>query len=121
MANITKYSHITPVRKGLHWLPIKHHYVFKTALLVYKFLHSSYPKYFETFLKPRHRVYRIRKSQSDGIEVPHFVSMSLKSSFGLSFAYDAPWILNDLTDDVCSANSFSSFRNKLKTHLLANV
>ena len=27
VANITKYSHITPVRKELHWLPIKYNKV----------------------------------------------------------------------------------------------
>ena len=57
----TKYSHITPVRKTLHWLPIEHCSIFKTALLVYKFLYSGYPKYFVPFLKPRHSVYNTRK------------------------------------------------------------
>ena len=56
VANTTKYSHITPVEKTLHWLLI--HALFKMALLVYKFLQSSYPKYFETFLKPRHCVHK---------------------------------------------------------------
>ena len=41
VANTTKYSHITPVRKSLHWLPVLHRSVFKTALLVYKFLHNQ--------------------------------------------------------------------------------
>ena len=45
--NTTKYSHITPVRKSLHWLPIMHRSIFKVTLLVYKFLHSGHPKYFE--------------------------------------------------------------------------
>ena len=58
VVNTTKYSHFTPVRKSLHWLPIMHRSVFKTALLVYKFLHSGHPKYFEPFLKPRHSVCR---------------------------------------------------------------
>ena len=49
VANSTKYSHITPVRKALHWLPIKYRSIFKTAMLVYKFLHSGNPKYFEPF------------------------------------------------------------------------
>ena len=30
VANVTKYSHVTPVRKSLHWLPS----VFKIALLI---------------------------------------------------------------------------------------
>ena len=75
-ANTNKYSYITPVRKALHWLPIKHHSIFKTAVLVYKFLHSGNPKYFEPFLIPRHSAYNIRR-QSDGIflEVLHFASV----------------------------------------------
>ena len=120
VANTTKYSHITPVIKSLHWLPIMHHSVFKTALLVYKFLHSGRPKYFEPFLKPRHSVYRTRRSQSEGVllEVPHFASIyKSKKHFGCSFAYDAPMIRNNLPDDVRSAKSLSSFRKKLKTYL----
>ena len=50
VANTTKYSHITPVRKALNWLPIKYRSIFKTAMLVYKFPHSGNPKYFEPFL-----------------------------------------------------------------------
>ena len=45
-----------------------------------------------------------------------FIYMS-KKHFGLSFAYDAPRIWNDLPDDVRSAKSLSSFRKKLKTYL----
>ena len=118
VANTTKYSHITPVRKSLHWLPIMHRSIFKVALLVYKFQHSGHPKYFEPFLKPRHSMYRTRRSQSQGVllEVPHFASIyKSKKQFGLSFAYDAPMIWNDLPDDVRSAKSLSSFRKKLKT------
>ena len=77
VANTTKYSHITPVRKALHWLPIKYRSIFKTAVLVYKFLHSGNPKYFEPFLIPRHSAYNTCQSQSDGmfLEVPHFASL----------------------------------------------
>ena len=107
VANTTKYSHITPVRKSLHWLPIMHRSIFKVALLVYKFLHSGHPKYLEPFLKPRHSMYRTRRSQSQGVllEVPHFASIyKSKKQFGLSFAYDAPMIWNDLPDTYAQLN-----------------
>ena len=120
VANTTKYSHITPVRKSVHWLPIMHRSIFKVALLVYKFLHSGHPKYFEPFFKPRHSMYRTRRSQSQGVllEVPHFASIyKSKKHFGLSFAYDAPIIWNDLPNDVRSAKFLTSFRKKLKTYL----
>ena len=41
VANTNKNSHITPVRRSLQWLAIKHRCVFKRALLVYKFLHNG--------------------------------------------------------------------------------
>ena len=124
VANTTKYSHITPVRKALHWLPIKYRTIFKTAMLVYKFLHSGNPKYFEPFLIPRHSAYNTRRSQSDGIflEVPHFGSIfKSRKHFGLSFAYDAPMIWNDLPDEVRSANSLASSRSKLKSYLFGKA
>ena len=86
VANTTKYSHITPVRKSLHWLPIVHRSIFKVALLVYKFLHSGHPKYFEPFLKPRHSMYRTRRSQSQGVllEVLHFASIYKTKNLALA-------------------------------------
>ena len=124
MANTTKYSHITPVIKALHWLPIKYHSIFKTAVLVYKFLHSDNSKYFEPFLIPRHSACNTRQSQSDGmfLEVPHFASVfKSPKHFGLSFTYDAPMIWNDLPDGVCSANSLASVRSKLKSYLFGKA
>ena len=60
----------------LHWLPIEQRSIFKTALLVYKFLNCGQPRYFAPFLKPRQSVYNTRKSQADGVflEIPHFAT-----------------------------------------------
>ena len=92
----TCLSHTTPLRKALHWLPIRHRCIFKTALMVYKYLHTNCPKYFSPFLKVRQCAYNTRVSQSDGItvHVPQYQSYIYKSTkqFGLSFAYDAPKI-----------------------------
>ena len=63
------------------------------------------------------------KSQADGVflEVPHFATSIYKSSkhFGLSFAYDAPKVWNDLPDDASLATSLHSFKQNLKTYLFA--
>ena len=45
VSNTSRYTTITPVLKNLHCLPVKHRSVFKTATLVYKFLHTGFPKY----------------------------------------------------------------------------
>ena len=112
-------THTSLLSGRLHWLPIDHRSISKSALLVYKFLHSGYPKYFASSLKPRHSVYNINakpKTQADAmfLEVPCFASSVYKSTkhFGLRFA---PSIWNELLDDVHSATSLHSFRKKPKT------
>ena len=54
VTNHRKYAHVTPIVKQLHWLPVclLSTGIFKTARLVYKFLHSGSPSYFEPFLSP---------------------------------------------------------------------
>ena len=47
----TCLSHTTPLRKALHWLPIRHRCIFKTALLVYKYLHTNCPNISAHFSK----------------------------------------------------------------------
>ena len=73
-------------------------------------------KYFSPFLKIRQCAYNTRLNQSDGIilHVPQCQPSIYKSTkqFGLSFAYDAPKIWNDLRDDVRSATSIASFSKK---------
>ena len=81
VTNTTKYSHITPVRKILHWLPIEQRSIFKTALLVYKFLNCGQPRYFAPFLKPRQSVYNTRKAKLSVCSLrfptlpPHYISL----------------------------------------------
>jgi len=40
ITNTRKFDHITPVLRDLHWLSVRQRIVFKTAMLVYKGLHS---------------------------------------------------------------------------------
>ena len=76
-------------------------------------------------IKVRQCAYNTRLSQSDGIilHVPQYQPSIYKSTkqFGLSFAYDAPKIWNELPDDVRSATSIASFRKKLKAYLFCQA
>ena len=45
VTNHGKYAHVTPILQKLHWLPVRYRCIFKTATLVYKFLHSGSPSY----------------------------------------------------------------------------
>ena len=42
----SKYTHITSILRTLHWLPIRQGIIFKTLVLVYKYLTTGQPKYF---------------------------------------------------------------------------
>jgi len=41
----TRYEHMTPVLRSLHWLPVWHRITFKIAVTVYKCLRSLAPPY----------------------------------------------------------------------------
>ena len=113
VTNHRKYAHVTPILKQLYWLPIKYRCMFKTATLVYKFLHSGSPSYFQPFLSLNSCSYSTRRSHPDRqyLTVPPFRLSVFKSvkHFDHSFAFDAPKIWNELPHDVHSAASVASF------------
>ena len=108
-----------------HWLPVKYRCMFKTATLVYKYLHSGSPSYFQPFLSLSSCSYSTRRGHPDHqyLTVPPFRPSVFKSvkHFDHSFAFDAPKIWNELPHDVRSATSVASSRKKLKTYLFAKA
>ena len=121
VTNLSKYNQITLVLRKLHWLPIQFHLEFKLATLVYKFIHTGFPKYFASHLSTYCTTYNTRRSQSvaNFLYVPKFQPKIHKSTkqFGFSFAYDAPNVWNSLPEDIHASPTIASFRKKLKTYL----
>ena len=81
VTNHRRYAHVTPILKQLHWLPVKYRCMFKTATLVYKFLHSASPSYFQPYLSPSSSSYSTRRSHPDRkyLTVPPFCPSVFKS------------------------------------------
>ena len=81
VSNTSQYTSITPVLKKLHWLPAEQRTVFKTATLVYKYLHTDFPRYFAPYLSSYSSSYSIRRSQSGGnfLVIPKFLPSVHKS------------------------------------------
>ena len=121
VSNTCRYTSITPVLKKLHWLPVEQRIVFKTVTLVYKYLHTGFPRYFSPHLSSYSSSYSTRRSQSGGnfLVIPKFCPSVHKSvkQFGNSFAFDAPTVWNTLPDVICASPSLASFRKQLKTYL----
>ena len=107
VTNSCRYIHITLVLRKLHWLPIQFRSEFKLATLVYKFIHTGFPKYFAPHLSTYHTTYNTRRSQSvaNFLNVPNFQPTIHKSTkrFGFSFAFDAPTVWNSLPEDICAS------------------
>ena len=118
VTNLSKYTRITPVLRKLHWLPIQFHSKFKLAILVYKFIHTVFPKYFAPHLSTYRTTYNTRRSQSvaNFLNVPKFQLKIHKSTrqFGFSFAFNAPTVWNSLPEDIHASSTIASFRKKLK-------
>ena len=84
VSNTSRYTSITPVLKNLHWLPVQHRSVFKTATLVYKFLHTGFPKYFAPYISSYSSFYNTRRSQSViSLSFPSFNPQSINLSNNL--------------------------------------
>ena len=46
VSNSSWFSHVTPVLKSLHWLPIKYRSIYKTLTIIYKHFNTGLPNYF---------------------------------------------------------------------------
>ncbi len=109
----SRFCHVTPLLKSLHWLPVSYRIKFKIATITYKSLTLKQPAYLCNLLKPRSRPQTLRSNNQNYLQVP-----KTKNSFGTrAFSVSAPSIWNSLPVSVRSANSLPSFRKLLKTHL----
>ena len=122
VTRMPKYSraHITPVLKSLHWLPIKQRIRFKTASIIFKFLHTGTPAYFSPHLTRYSCAVNTRRSSLDNLylHVPGYrTTIKSKEQFQNCFSYDGPSLWNALPHEIRSAPTLSGFRRKLKTYL----
>ena len=113
LTNTSKYQHITPTLKKLHWLPIKQRIDYKLCLLTYKTLTNQQPTYLYNSLSfPSHSV-STRSSDSLVLSIPY-----VRSSLGKrAFSVIGPRLWNSLPSDTRNSNSLPTFRSRLKTHL----
>ena len=110
-----RFSYVSSILKSLHWLPVKQRIIFKTLLLIYKFLTTGKPKYFAPYLSLYTSAVKTRHSNPEMMffKVP-FCSSSVHKSlihFNKSFSYDAPKVWNDLPLEIRTAPTLSCFRS----------
>ena len=117
----SKYSHITPQLKKLHWLPVKYRIQFKIGLITCKILNQGQPVYLRELIHPYTSSRNTRRStpKLKFLHTPTFdrkVHKSVKH-FPNSFSHYAPVLWNSFLFQVRNSPSVGSFRKHLKTHL----
>ena len=109
-----KRSHITPVLKDLHWLPVGYRIVYKLMLFVYKALHNMTPDYITHLLQP-YNPPRLLRSSNRSLLCEH----RSKHSWGdRAFSIAAPRLWNNLPVHIINSTSLTQFKKSLKTHLM---
>ena len=81
VTNCNKYTQASPILKRILWLPVKFCCIFKTATLVYTFLHSGHPSCFGSLLSTHSGRYSTRYNSPDKrfLEVSQFYPSVHKS------------------------------------------
>ena len=108
-----KRSHITPVLKSLHWLPLKERLVFKILLLVFHIVNGTSPSYNKSLIHNYQPSRTLRSSNSGLLQVP----VSRKSWGERAFAHAGPTLWNSLPQSLKTQTSVTTFKGNLKTHL----
>ena len=113
----SRFDHITPLFRQLHWLKVPERIDYKLALLVYKCLQGVAPSYLADDLcrtadvEARHR---LRSAMSPSL----VVRRTRLSTYGdQAFPVAASRVWNSLPHHVTSAQSLPVFRSRLKTRL----
>ena len=112
------FDHITPVLASLHWLPVNARTDFKVLLLTYKALHWLAPTYLFDLVLPYIPTCTLRSQDAGLLTVPR---ISKQTAGGRAFTYRAPFLWNGLPTHVRDADSGSTSKSLLKTHLFSGA
>ena len=115
----SRYDHVTPLLKDLHWLRVPERISFKLCVLVHRCLHGMAPRYLQDMIQPVSLVSarrRLRSSSSSLLVVPPTRRATLGDR---AFAVAGPRTWNDLPDFVTDCQSLCTFKKYLKTYLFS--
>ena len=121
----SKFSHITPQLKKLHWLPVRYRVQYKTGLITYKILTQGHPVYLRGLIQPYTSCRNTRRStpKLKFLQTPTFdrrVHKSIKHFSSFISSHYAPALWNSFPLHVRNSPSVASFRKHLKTHIFSS-
>ena len=106
-------THIKPILKDLHWLPIHERIEFKILCHAFNVYSNTAPTYLCDLLKPYKSIRHLRSNDNNLFKI-----LQTKTVFGeRAFAACAPKLWNRLNIETKSCHNISSFKKCLKTEL----
>ena len=113
----SKYDHIEPVLKSLHWLPVEQRIQFKVILLTFHAIHKNAPSYLNDLLMPYKPTRSLRSEDRNLLVVPR-----TNQKYGnRAFSVCGPQLWNGLPDSLRKVDCLASFKKQLKTLLFSKA
>ena len=107
----SRYDSAKPLRRELHWLPVKYRINFRILTYVYKSLAGTTPEYLSELLSLTNPVRSLRSSNSINFSVPRITSKCGEKAF----SYAGPVLWNQLPKSIKMAETIIHFKKLLKT------
>ncbi|XP_076864252.1 RNA polymerase II subunit A C-terminal domain phosphatase isoform X1 [Brachyhypopomus gauderio] len=113
--NLPKFTHVTPLLRSLHWLPVAARILFKILMLAYKAKNGPAPSYLMAMVKSRSAPRALCASSTARLDPPSLKIYGRHAT--RCFSDLAPRWWNELPLAIRPANSLTVFKRRLKTHL----
>ncbi|KAM9423473.1 uncharacterized protein cyld isoform 2-T2 [Salvelinus alpinus] len=98
--NFPKFSHVTPLLRSLHWLPVEARIRYKTMVLAYGAVRGTAPPYLQALIRPYTQTRALRSSTSGLLASLPLRKYSSRSAQSKLFAALAPQWWNELPHDA---------------------
>ena len=115
--NQPKFSHVTPLLRSLHWLPVIARTEYKPLMLAFKATRGMAPPYLASLIAPYQPSRALRSADTGKLKVPSLKTPGQRSTRPKLFSLLAPKLWNALPTTIRTADSLPNFRCTLKTHL----
>ena len=116
--DLSKFCHITPALRQLHWLPVVKRIQFKILLLTFKVIYGLTPPYISELITVKSKSTHGLRSNNSTLLLPPTQKM-LPTRAARSFAAAAPALWNKLPAYIRNVASLNSFKKSIKTFLFS--
>ena len=113
VSRTSKFSHIQPVLKELHWLPVAYRIQYKILLLTFKCIHGTAPAYLAQLVS----LYQPSRPLRSADQFMLVKGKPRTKTYGdRAFQNCAPFLWNALPLHIRSIDSRDAFKRAIKTH-----